>query len=209
MEEGVMKAARVGIAVAGVIIAVGGRANVPVGAQTAGQPIRLSAWAVSMANVATGANAVIDIRINKWSTDKERTDLITTFIEKGQDKLLDTLRDLPDKGRISIPGRQGPDPTQTRLGWTLRYARQTVGEDGGMRIMIATDRYMTFAEQRNQPRSADYPFTFAEIRLKKDGTGEGKLAVATQLQFDKKKNTIIFENYSTEPVRLTNVKVEK
>jgi hypothetical protein len=204
-----MKTARAWIAVAGVILAVGGRVNVPVGAQTAGQPIRLSAWAVSMANVATGANAVIDIRINKWSTDKERTDLITTFIEKGQDKLLDALRDLPDKGRISIPGRQGPDPTQTRLGWTLRYARQTIGEDGGMRIMIATDRYMTFAEQRNQPRSVDYPFTFAEIRLKKDGTGEGKLAVATQLQFDKKKNTIIFENYSTEPVRLTNVKVEK
>jgi hypothetical protein len=203
-----MKTARAWIAVAGVIVAVGGRANVPVGAQTAGQPIRLSAWAVSMANVATGANAVIDIRINKWSTDKERADLIATFIEKGQDKLLDKLRDLPDKGRISIPGRQGPDPTQTRLGWTLRYARQMMGEDGGMRIMIATDRYMTFAEQRNQ-RSVDYPFTFAEIRLNKDGTGEGKLAVATQLQFDKKKNTIIFENYSTEPVRLTNVKVEK
>ena len=30
------------------------------------------------------------------------------------------------------------------------------------------------------------------------------MAVATQLQFDKKKNTIVFENYSTEPVRLTN-----
>ena len=35
------------------------------------------------------------------------------------------------------------------------------------------------------------------------------MAVATQLQFDKKKNTIVFENYSSEPVRLTNVKVEK
>jgi hypothetical protein len=204
-----MRTARTWMAVAGVVLAVSGRANMPVDAQTAGQPIRLSAWAVRMANVATGANAVIDIRNNKWSTDKEREDLIATFIEKGQDKLLDKLRDLPEKGRISIPGRQGPDPTQTRLGWNLRYARQTVGEDGGMRIMIATDRYMTFAETRNQPRSVDYPFTFAEIRLKKDGTGEGKLAVATQLQFDKKKNTIIFENYSTEPVRLTNVKVEK
>ena len=44
------------------------------------------------------------------------------------------------------------------------------------------------------------------IRLR---AGEGKMAVATQLQFDKKKNTIVFENYSSEPVRLQNVKVEK
>ena len=192
-----------------VAVAVFARTDAPVGAQTAGQPIRLSAWAVSMANVATGANAVIDIRVNKWSTDKEREELIATFIDKGQDKLLDKLRDLPEKGRLSIPGRQGPDPTQTRLGWTLRYAKQWPGEDGGMRIMIATDRYMTFAEERNRPRSYDYPFTFVEIHLNKDGTGEGKMAVATQLQFDKKKNTIVFENYSSEPVRLTNVKVEK
>jgi hypothetical protein len=35
------------------------------------------------------------------------------------------------------------------------------------------------------------------------------MAVATQLQFDKKKNTIVLENYSSEPVRLTTVKVDK
>jgi hypothetical protein len=178
-------------------------------AQTAGEPIRLSAWAISMGTVGTGRNEVIDIRINRWSTNKEREDLIATFIEKGQDDLLRALQRLPEKGRINIPGKQGPDPAQTRLGWTLRYAMEAPGEDGGRRIMIATDRYMTFAEVRNQPRTVDYPFTFAEIRLNKDGTGEGKLAVATQLQFDKKKNTIIFENYSSEPVRLTNVKVTK
>ena len=204
-----MKSARVWLAAAAVVGAVLAQAPMSVRAQTAGEPIRLSAWAVSMANVATGANAVIDIRVNKWSTDAERQELIATFIDKGQDKLLDKLRDLPEKGRISIPGRQGPDPNQTRLGWTLRYAMQSPLEDGGTRILIATDRYMSFAEVRNRPRTYDYPFTFLEIHLNKDGTGEGKMAVATQLQFDKKKNTIVFENYSTEPVRLTNVKVEK
>src|SRR4029079_15223694 len=79
----------------------------------------------------------------------------------------------------------------------------------GMRILIATDRYMSFQEVRNRPRTYDYPFTFVDIRLNKDGEGEGKMAVATQLQFDKKKNTIVFENYSTEPVRLQQVKVVK
>ena len=204
-----MKFARVWLAAAVAVGAIVARVDPPVRAQTAGEPIRLSAWAVSMANVATGANAVIDIRINKWSTEQERTKLISTLVDKGQDKLLDVLRDLPEKGRISIPGRQGPDPNQTRLGWNLRYTMKTPLEDGGTRILIATDRYMTFAEVRNRPRTYDYPFTFLEIHLKQYGTGEGKMAVATQLQFDKKKNTIVFENYSTEPVRLTNVKVEK
>jgi hypothetical protein len=180
----------------------------PVGAQTAGGKIRLTAWAVSMANVATGANAVLDIRVEKWSTEAERQQLISTFLEKGQDGLLRALQKVPVKGRISNPGKRGPDPQQARLGWDLRFAMRSPLEDGGTRILIATDRYMTFEEVRNQPRTYDYPFTFIDIRLKSDGQGEGKMALATQLQFDKKKNTIVFENYSSEPVRLQNVKVE-
>jgi len=204
-----MKLARVWMATAVVVGAVFARADAPVGAQTAGEPIRLSAWAVSMGTTATGANAVVDIRINKWSTEKEREELIKVFLDKGQDKLLDKLQHESEKGRISIPARRGPDPTQTRLGWTLRYAMQWPGEDGGKRIMIATDRVMSFAEVQQRPRSYDYPFTFIEIHLNKDGEGEGKMAVATQLQFDKKKNTIVIENYSSEPVRLNQVKITK
>ena len=206
MRIGRLGAAAAAMAVAAVVIV---RSDIAVVAQTMGQPIRLSAWAVSMANVATGANAVLDIRINKWSTDAQRKELISTFLDKGQEKLLSKLQDMPEMGRLSIPARRGPDPTQTRLGWTLRYTRQWPGEDGGMRIMIATDRVMSFEEVRNRPRSYDYPFTFLEIHLNKDGQGEGKMAVATQLQFDKDKNTIVFENYSTEPVRLQQVKIEK
>lgn len=175
----------------------------------AGVPLRLSAWGVNMSNVGTGGNAVFDIRLTNWSTEKEREQLITTFLEKGQDALLSALQKMPSKGRISIPGRTGPDPTQTRLGWTLRFATTSKGEDGGQRILAATDRYMTFAEVTSGARTKDYPFTFLEIRLNPNGEGEGKLAVATQLKFDKKKNTIVFENYSSEPVRLQKVKIEK
>ncbi len=55
----------------------------------------------------------------------------------------------------------------------------------------------------------DYPFTLVEIRLDKDGKGEGKASVATKITFDKDKNQVELENYSSEPVRLNNVKVEK
>lgn len=172
-------------------------------------PLRMTAFAVSMSTAAPGANAVMDIRIKRWSTPAERESLITTAVEKGQDALLRALQKMPDHGRISIPGWTGPDPHNARLGWTLHYAFVTPGEDGGYRIGIATDRYIGMWEARNQPRTIDYPFSLIEIRLGKDGKGVGKMAVATKIEFDKKKKQLVLENYSSEPVRLNEVKLEK
>jgi hypothetical protein len=172
-------------------------------------PLKMTTWAVSMSNVATGRNAVIDINITRWSTQTERETLIAAFLEKGQDGLLKALQKTKPTGRFRIPGWMGPDPQGWRLGWDLHYAWYQPGEDGGHRLLIATDRQMSFQEVRNQPRTVDYPFTLIEIRLNKDGEGEGKAAVATQIKMDKKKNTIELENYSSEPVRLNQVKIDK
>lgn len=172
-------------------------------------PLRLSAFAVSMSNVATGKSAVMDIRITRWSTQAEREALITTAVEKGQDQLLRALQRMPDHGRISIPGWTGPDPHNARLGWELHYAFNTPGEDGGQRIGIATDRYIGMWEARNQPRTMDYPFSLIEIRLDKSGKGVGKMAVATKIEFDKNKKQLVLENYSSEPVRLNEVKIDR
>jgi hypothetical protein len=164
-------------------------------------PLRMTAFAVNMSNVASGrTTAVMDIRITRWSTEKQRADLIATATEKGQDALLRALQKMPD---------HGPDPHNARLGWVLHYAYETPGEDGGYRIGIATDRYIGMWEARNQPRTIDYPFSLIEIRLGKDGKGTGKMAVATKIDYDKKKKQIVLENYSSEPVRLNEVKIEK
>ncbi|RPH63109.1 MAG: hypothetical protein EHM89_04525 [Acidobacteria bacterium] len=177
-------------------------------AQTKGDQLEITAFAVNMSNIATGANAVVDIRVNQWSTEEERERLITTMLEKGQDALLRELTRTPVKGRFRIPGIQGPDPHQLRLGHDLHYAWQTPLPDGGRRIVIATDRYIGFREAANQPRTTDYPFTLIEIRVNKEGKGEGKMAVATKITFDKKKQQIELENYSTEPVRLNNLQMK-
>jgi hypothetical protein len=44
------------------------------------------------------------------------------------------------------------------------------------------------------------------LRLRKDG--EGQVAFATKIDFDKEKNVMVLENYASEPVRLNNVKVK-
>jgi hypothetical protein len=172
-------------------------------------PIRMRTFAVNMSNNLTGANGILEITLDKWSSDDERAKLLET-VPKGQDTLLRALQKLPVKGRIRIPGWQGPDPQNYRLGWNLQYAWHEPLPEGGERIVIATDRLMSFRETVNQPRTTDYPFLLIQIHLTKEGTtGEGKMAPFTQIRFDKKKNVMEIENYGTEPVRLNNITVEK
>jgi hypothetical protein len=175
-------------------------------------PLRMTAWAINMSNTATGANGIVEIRVTKWSTPEERQGLIGIFLDKGQDGLLRSLEKVDAHGRIRLPGAMGTGraSSQASLGNDLRYAWHTKLPDGGDRIVIGTDRYISFAEQTNQPRTIDYPFTFIQIHLPKGGgEGEGKLAYATKLTFDKKKNVVEMENYGTEPVRLNQIKIVK
>jgi hypothetical protein len=171
-------------------------------------PIRMRAFAVNMSNNLTGANGILQIVLDRWSTEQERATLLQT-VPKGQDDLVRALQKQSVKGRINIPGWMGPDPQNYRLGWDLRYAWHEVLPDGGERIVIATDRQMSFREVTNNPRTADYPFLLIQIHLNKEGKGEGKMAAFTQIRYDKKKNVMEIENYGTEPVRLNEITTEK
>jgi hypothetical protein len=53
----------------------------------------------------------------------------------------------------------------------------------------------------------DYQFSLAEIRLPKEGRGQGKAIRYAQLTFNKDTNTLEIENYQREPVRLNEVSV--
>ena len=178
-------------------------------AQVLNLPVRMRMSAVNMSNNLTGANGILEITIDKWSTPEERKELLTTVAEKGQPALLSALQKQSVKGRIRIPGWTGADPNNYRTGWNLRYAWHEPLPDGGERVVLAVDRYMSFLEIRNQPKSVDYPFTLVQLHLNKDGKSEGKLAAFTMITFDKKKQVLEIENYGTEPVRLANFIIEK
>ena len=170
-------------------------------------PIRMRTFAVNLSNNLTGANGILQIVLDQWSTPEERATLLKT-VPKGQDDLLRALQKMPVKGRINIPGWMGPDPQNYRLGWNLRYAWHEALPEGGDRIVIATDRQMSFRETVNNPRTAEYPFVLIQIHLDKEGKGEGKMAAFTQIRYDQKKNVMEIENYGTEPVRLNELTVE-
>jgi hypothetical protein len=172
------------------------------------EPLRIDAFAINMSNIATGANARVDITIDSWSSAEEREHLITTMLEKGSSALLKELQKTPVKGRFRIPTARQPDPHHLALGLDIHYAWQVPRPEGGKRIVLVTDRYIGFQEARSQPRSVDYPFSLIQIHVDAEGKGEGKMAVATKISFDKDKKQMELENYASEPVRLNNLTVK-
>ncbi|MBI4485434.1 MAG: hypothetical protein HY655_05435, partial [Acidobacteria bacterium] len=92
------------------------------------------------------------------------------------------------------------------IGYDLRYAHRVKGPDGGVRVVLATDRRIGFWEAVNQPRSIDYPFTVIELRLNSEGEGEGKMSLATKITVDADAKILTLENYDMQPVLLQSVK---
>jgi hypothetical protein len=166
-------------------------------AQTMGTPERYSAAAINMNRGAAGS---IEIVVNRWSSDKDRDRLMSVLLEKGPEKLLDVLQDMPRMGYFRVP---------TSIGWDIHFSRKVPMPDGGERVVLVTDRRIGFWEASRQPRSIDYPFTVIELRLNRDGEGEGKLSVATKIIADKENNIVTLENYDIQPVLLKNVRRER
>ena len=182
-------------------LALGAALVVPMAASTAMAKdesiLRLRAFAVDLNNRAQ--TNTIDIVIERWSTDEEASNLKAVFLERGDDKLLSALQ--------KVKPRCGYVRTSTSLGWDIYFARETPLPDGGRKIVLASDRPVGMWEARNAGRSMDYQFSLAEIRLPKEGKGQGKAIPYAQLTFNKDTNTLEIENFQREPVRLNEVSV--
>ena len=163
------------------------------------KPVRFTAFAV---NLGSGPHAgTVDIVLERLSSDEERATLIAAFVEKGQDGLLKALQ--------KVKPRVGFIRTPNSLGYDLQYAFRFVNADGSSRIVISTDRWIGYWEARNQARTMDYPFTLIEMRLDKDGSGEGHMAVGTKITKSKDGKTVELENYGISPVALKNIQLAK
>jgi hypothetical protein len=164
--------------------------------QTLGQKERFTAVAIVNNNLGSGAG-IVQIDITRWSTQSERTELLNVLKKSGAEKLLDALQDMRPVGTIKTPDS---------LGYDLRYANQTSLPEGGRRIVLATDRPIGFWEATRRPRTIDYPFTVIQMEIDRNGEGKGTLSYATKIipQGD----TIVLENFATQPVMLTQIKSE-
>ncbi len=149
------------------------------------------------ASLGTGRSAVVEIGVYRWSTDEERERLLTTLQEFGRDKLIDELQKIrPPVGYIRTPGS---------VAYDLYSARSRPMPDGSRRVVLATNRRVSFREVAGSARSLQYQLTFIEIHVDADGKGEGKLVPAAKITWDTKDKRIEIENYSSLPVDLLDV----
>lgn len=166
-------------------------------AQTNQQKEEFNATAIVNNNLSSGMGRVI-MNVERWSSEAEAGRLVKTLMQNGPEKLLDELRDMKSVGTIRTPDS---------LGYDLRYAHQEPGEDGGRRIVIATDRPISFWEARNQPRIIDYPFTVIQMEIGRDGKGKGTMSWATKIRA--RGSVIELENFASAPIMLTEVESKK
>lgn len=165
----------------------------PVEAQVA----KFRAQAVGISGPVRGQAAIVEITIDRWSTEEEAARLIGAFVEKGQREMLAELQKVkPPIGSVQVRGTPA---------YHLRYAARTALEDGGQQILIATDREMSMREVMDKPVSYNYPFTLIELIVDGNGEGEGRASIATKVVWDKKANVLELQNYNTAPVFLTKV----
>jgi hypothetical protein len=197
----------VGLA-AGVLFSIAAAALVR---QPDGPPLRLISFAVNLGvsnlprRLSLGIGdrrraGIIEIGIDRWSPSQELGSLLDTLRTRGADKMLTELQRAPRVGYLRTPDR---------VGWDIHFASVSPTEDGGRTIVLATDRPIRFWEAYHMTRTLRYPFTFIEIHLDKNGKGEGKMSVAAKITLSKDGKTLELENYSTQPVLLEKVSIQK
>jgi hypothetical protein len=168
-------------------------------AETQGElPLTLTAFAVNRDGYTGAETGTVDITIQQWSTPEEVKRFRDTLVESGDDALLDWLQDQEPVGHIQV---------DDNLGWDIHFATRDERASGGLRILFVTDRPMSYWELTSGSRSSQYDFIFCEIRLDKNGEGQGKLSGAAQIRYDRQNDRIEMENYTIEPVRLQTVHV--
>ncbi len=115
----------------------------------------------------------------------------------GRRSVADGLREQDTVGRFrQIQG----------LGHDLRYSRMIPMEDGGMQVILATDRPIAMVEASRSTRSLDNNVSLIFLTLDAEGNGEGQLMVGAELTWDEENNRLTIEQISSEPVRLGSIR---
>ncbi|HWZ85433.1 MAG TPA: hypothetical protein VN032_04480 [Thermoanaerobaculia bacterium] len=157
-----------------------------------------TAWALNMLGGGGGTN--VTIGIYRWSSDAERIALTDVLKTEGNAQMVADLSQLPQVGYIY---------TQGTLAYALYYAYQTPLPDGGKRIVMATNRPLTFGGAIAPGTRQKYDLGILEMHFSKDGKAEGKIIVQGMASIDKKTGKVEINNYDGQPTRLLQIKEEK
>ena len=145
-----------------------------------------------------GVSRPFTLSIDGVNSTADANRAVTMLAEGGQDALLKELH-----GK-----RLGYFSMGAQLGRDLNFVQETPTADGGRRIVVLFERWMNTFEIRYGTRSEDYPFTYVELTVDRNGKGQGTLIPAARITFDKKHgNQIDVENFGIYPAQLAGVEL--
>lgn len=135
------------------------------------------------------------LTITGYTADAQLRRDVALLAEAGQDDLLKAIDDR-DLGRFSLGGQ---------LGRRLNFVTETALENGDRKLMILFERWMDIYELRYGSRSLDYPFSYVELIVNRNGSGEGTFIPAARIRFNSR-NEIEVENFGIYPARLFGIR---
>src|SRR5688500_424223 len=141
------------------------------------------------------ATRTFTLTLKGRTPDAEVARDVAILAEGRQDALLEAIDDR-DLGYFSLGGQ---------LGRRLNIVTETTLANGDRKVMILFERWMNIYEARYGARSTDYPFSYVELILDRNGRGEGTFIPAARVRFVGG-NTVEVENFGIYPARLFGVR---
>ena len=139
-------------------------------------PAQFSATAMGQSGAAAGKSVSVTIYLTGMTSDGDVPEYLATLKSKGQNGLVSALEKAKDVGRVAPAGSVGSG---------FRYARMHPDQNGGVYIVMATNRPISIGELLHGTRSRDYPIGIVTLNLDKDGNGAGLLYGACKVKFNK------------------------
>ena len=162
-------------------------------------PAEYAATALGQSGSLAGKNFGLNIYIDATTSNGDVDEMIAILKQKGQDGLVSKMEGSKDLGRVAPTGS---------VGTGMRFARFRPNKNGGLHIVLATNRPISLPELYSRTRSTDYPIGIVTLDVDKDGKGKGTLAPMCKVKFNKK-GELEIENYGQKPFRLANVYRQK
>lgn len=187
--------------------------------------------ALSLRATITGAAATgaLTITLSRWSTEAERTPLVAAFAAPPPAPAAPAAPAAAG-GRAGGPGRGGrgaPPPPPSPLarlsaaikaaptlgyiwtdgvtGYSIKYAWRSPATEDKERIVLVTERRLDSHAPDWAPASGaagDLDFTVIELRIDRQGVGEGKTSHTTSVAIDTAANTLALDGYAAAPALL-------
>jgi len=194
------RTARLSIVIGGIFFLLTASLPLPSAGQSDDKkkPEQFSATAFGQGGMFAGKSVSLNIYISDYSSDQEVEELAGILKTKGSDALLQAVQKIKEKGKVATTGR---------VGWNVPIIRQHPTEKG-RRIVMFSDRPISFYEASTAPRSRTYEFGMLVLDLDDKGEGTGLLYGACKVKFTKD-DQLQVEHYGQAPARLAAVKVWK